>query len=68
MIVNGHHHKGIVYIRLSWDDTYSYFLINDNGTIKKSVDNIANINVFMAQSSLKVDVYEIPQNFNSIVN
>lgn len=40
MIVNGHHHKGIVYIRLSWDDTYSYFLINEDGTIKKSVDNI----------------------------
>lgn len=28
--------------------------------------NTTNINAFMAQSSLKVDVYEIPQNFNSI--
>ena len=38
------------------------------GIGKKADDNIANINEFMAQSSLKVDVYEIPQNFNSIVN
>lgn len=34
LIVNGHHHKGIVFIRLSWNDTYSYYLLNDDGTIK----------------------------------
>ena len=36
--------------------------VNSTGT------NGENINPFMAQSSLKVDVYEIPQNFNSIFN
>lgn len=35
LIVNGHHHKGLLFIRLSWNDTYSYFLLNDDGTIKK---------------------------------
>lgn len=36
------------------------------GIGNKAVAATANINAFMAQSSLKVDVYEIPQNFNSI--
>ena len=38
------------------------------GIGNKADDATTNINEFMAQSSLKVDVYEIPQNFNSIVN
>lgn len=36
--------------------------------IGRNVDAVTNINTFMAQSSLKVDVYEIPENFNSIFN
>ena len=40
LIVNGHHHKGLLLIRLSWDDTYSYFLLNDDNSIKKEVHNI----------------------------
>jgi len=36
--------------------------------IGRNVDAVKNINTFMAQSSLKVDVYEIPENFNSIFN
>lgn len=40
MIVNGHHHQGVVLIRLSWDDTYSYFLLEDNGTIKSESHNV----------------------------
>lgn len=40
LIVNGHHHKGLLFIRLSWDDTYSYFLLNDDNSIKKEVHNV----------------------------
>lgn len=34
LLVNGHHHKGVVFIRLSWNDTYSYFLLNKDLSIK----------------------------------
>lgn len=34
LLVNGHHHKGWVLITLAWDDTYSYYLLNPNKTIK----------------------------------
>lgn len=40
LIVNGHHHQGLLFIRLSWDDTYSYYLLNDNNSIKKEVHNV----------------------------
>ncbi|RAK21627.1 hypothetical protein B0I03_10559 [Flavobacterium aquaticum] len=40
ILVNGHHHKGWLFIRLSWDDTYSYFLLEGNKTIKKEVHNV----------------------------
>lgn len=40
LLVNGHHHRGVVFIRLSWDDTYSYFLLNTDLSIKKEVHNI----------------------------
>jgi hypothetical protein len=33
--VNGHHHKGWVLIILAWDDTYSYYLLEADKTIKK---------------------------------
>jgi len=31
--VNGHHHKGSVLITLSWNDTYSVYVINNRGRI-----------------------------------
>jgi hypothetical protein len=34
LLVNGHHHQGVVFIRLSWDDTYSYFLLNPDLSVK----------------------------------
>lgn len=33
--VNGHHHKGWMLIVLAWNDTYSYYLLEANRTIKK---------------------------------
>lgn len=35
MLVNGHHHKGWVLVILAWNDTYSYYLLEGNKTIKK---------------------------------
>ncbi|HRE77094.1 MAG TPA: hypothetical protein PLL09_04630 [Flavobacterium sp.] len=35
MKVNGHHHKGWLLIVLAWNDTYSYYLLEGNKTIKK---------------------------------
>lgn len=40
LIVNGHHHQGFLVITLAWNDTYSFHLINDNGTIKESVTDV----------------------------
>lgn len=40
LIVNGHHHKGVLVITLAWNDTYSFHLINDNGTIKETVTDV----------------------------
>jgi hypothetical protein len=40
LLVNGHHHKGVVFIRLSWDDTYSYFLLNPDLSIKLETHNV----------------------------
>jgi hypothetical protein len=37
LIVNGHHHKGLLVITLAWNDTYSFHLINDDGTLKETV-------------------------------
>lgn len=31
--VSGHHHKGSVLITLSWNDTYSVYIINSRGKI-----------------------------------
>jgi hypothetical protein len=35
LLVNGHHHKGWVLIILAWNDTYSFYLLEPNKTIKK---------------------------------
>lgn len=35
LLVNGHHHKGWLLIVLAWNDTYSYYLLEGNKTIKK---------------------------------
>ena len=36
LLVNGHHHKGKwVLIILAWNDTYSYYLLEADKTIKK---------------------------------
>ncbi|PZR20892.1 MAG: hypothetical protein DI539_09475 [Flavobacterium psychrophilum] len=40
LLVNGHHHTGVVFIRLSWDDTYSYFLLNPDLSMKKEVHQV----------------------------
>ena len=40
LLVNGHHHQGVVFIRLSWDDTYSYFLLHPDLSIKKEAHNV----------------------------
>jgi hypothetical protein len=41
LLVNKHHHhQGVVFIRLSWDDTYSYFLLNPDLSVKKEAHNI----------------------------
>jgi hypothetical protein len=40
--VNGHHFKGWVTIILAWDDTYSLYYINTNGTIKEEQHNVYN--------------------------
>ena len=40
LIVNGHHHKGVLLITLAWNDTYSFHLINDNGTVKESIHDV----------------------------
>jgi hypothetical protein len=40
LIVNGHYHKGVLVITLAWNDTYSFHLINDSGTIKKTVTDV----------------------------
>jgi len=34
LYVQGHHHKGWVVIALAWNDTYSYYLLNHDETIK----------------------------------
>ncbi len=38
--VNAHRHKAYVVITLAWDDTYSVYLINANGTIKKGFTEV----------------------------
>lgn len=40
LLVNGHHHKGVLLITLAWNDTYSFHLINDDGTVKESLTDI----------------------------
>jgi len=34
--VNGHHHKGHVYIVLGWMDTFNIYYCSNRGTIKKT--------------------------------
>lgn len=38
--VNAHRHKAYVVITLAWNDTYSVYLINANGTIKKEFTEV----------------------------
>lgn len=40
LLVNGHHHKGWVLIVLAWNDTYSYYLIEDGKSIKKEAHDV----------------------------
>ncbi|MFZ9956954.1 MAG: hypothetical protein ACO3E1_12660 [Flavobacteriales bacterium] len=40
MKVSGNHHKGWVAITLAWDDTYSIYYINNNGTFKEEQHNV----------------------------
>ena len=35
--VNGHHHKGHVYITLDWDDTFHLYFTEVNGEIVKEI-------------------------------
>ena len=38
--VTAHHHQGWVVVTLAWDDTYKYYLVNQDFTIKKKVSNV----------------------------
>lgn len=38
LLVNGHHHKGWVFIVLAWNDTYSYYLLEGKTIIKEAHD------------------------------
>jgi hypothetical protein len=38
--VNGHHHKGWVLVRLSWDDTYSVYIISNKGEVLNEFHNV----------------------------
>ena len=38
--VNGHHHTGWVVIVLAWNDTYTYYLVNKDFSIKKKVQEV----------------------------
>lgn len=40
MKVNGHHHKGYVFITLAFDDTYSVHIISTHGNIKQTFDMV----------------------------
>lgn len=40
LLVNGHHHKGWVFIILAWNDTYSYYLLEGDKTINKEVHDV----------------------------
>jgi hypothetical protein len=40
LYVQGHHHKGWVVIILAWNDTYSYYLLNYDESIKLEVHNV----------------------------
>ncbi|UKB79353.1 hypothetical protein [Chryseobacterium sp. MEBOG07] len=57
----GDHNVSVACTRLG-----SYEASNINLAI--GINGASNINSFIAQSSLKVDVYEVPQSFNTIIN
>lgn len=38
--VNGNHHVGWVVITLAWNDTYTYYLLNQDYTVKKKVETV----------------------------
>jgi hypothetical protein len=38
--VQGHHHKGYVYITLGWDDTYTIRLISTQGNVKFEMEGV----------------------------
>jgi hypothetical protein len=40
MKVNGHHHKGYVFIVLGWEDLYEVHFISTHGNIKDSKEGI----------------------------
>ncbi|MGQ2984875.1 hypothetical protein [Flavobacterium sp.] len=38
--VTGHHHTGCLIITLGWNDTYTYYLLNQDNTVKKKVTDV----------------------------
>ena len=40
LLVNGHHHKGWLVITLAWNDTYTYYLLKNDYSIKKKVEHV----------------------------
>lgn len=38
--VNGNHHVGYVAVTLAWNDTYTYYLLNQDYTVKKKATNV----------------------------
>lgn len=38
--VNGHHHKGKVFITLAWDDTYTVYITTNRYNVKKKFEGI----------------------------
>jgi hypothetical protein len=38
--VNAHHHQGLVLVTLGWNDTYTYYLINPDFSVKKKATDV----------------------------
>lgn len=38
--VNGHHHKGHVYITLNWNDTFHLYFTTTRGTIIREIEEV----------------------------
>ena len=40
MKVNGHHHKGYVFISLAWNDTYTVSIVTTHNNVKKTFTEV----------------------------